>query len=236
MELYTSFQSLLNAGDKSSELYQSPLESLADTMLFFPRAVWRERNIHIVLADSLSSDQAAKANTCRTVRFIIGSQAVINKNSINSSLWLLASALAITLLVPGLLLKEFALWTNKRANVYHQMIKVVERKVPSDADTLFLNSEINFLNSEIKSLKEKQKKCQEFQIDGFDEEDSVDGFDEEDSVKEKLDEMEWKLQFKLDETEWKLDEMKYKIESEKKAALREINQIFWANVNLFHLI
>ena len=48
--------------------------------------------------------------------------------------------------------------------------------------------------------------------------------------------MEWKLQFKLDETEWKLDEMKYKIESEKKAALREINQIFWANVNLFHLI
>ena len=186
MELYTSFQSLLNAGDKSSELYQSPLESLADTMLFFPRAVWRERNIHIFLGDFPSRN--------RKVFFETKSQEEINRNSINSSLWLFASALAITLLVPGLLLKEFALWTNKRANVYHQMIKVVERKVPSDADTLFLNSEINFLNSEIKSLKEKQKKCQEFQIDGFDEEDSVDGFDEEDSVKEKLDEMEWKLQ------------------------------------------
>ena len=153
MELYTSFQSLLNAGDKSSELYQSPLESLADTMLFFPRAVWRERNIHIFLGDFPSRN--------RKVFFETKSQEEINRNSINSSLWLFASALAITLLVPGLLLKEFALWTNKSANLYHQMIKVVEREIPSHADTKRddeMEKKLNQRELILKFLQEKDER------------------------------------------------------------------------------
>ena len=122
-------------------------------MLFFPRAVWRERNIHIFLGDFPSRN--------RKVFFETKSQEEINRNSINSSLWLFASALAITLLVPGLLLKEFALWTNKSANLYHQMIKVVEREIPSHADTKRddeMEKKLNQRELILKFLQEKDER------------------------------------------------------------------------------